>query len=96
MLDVYTERLDVVQLMGIAKLGEQGLPFDERVIRRVQILRQRLPNLAIAVDGGVNLDNAPTLIAAGATRLVVGSALWRAKDLPKALKQWQQLLAKSS
>ncbi len=91
-VDAYVDRLDVVQLMSIAKIGEQGLPFDERVIGRVQILHRRFPHLAIAVDGGVNLDNAPALLEAGATRLVVGSAFWQEvakRGVDKAMHSWR-------
>lgn len=74
-IDSFAHELETVQLMGIAEIGAQGRSFDERVIIRVAALHAKYPHLTIAVDGGVNKKNAEQLIVAGATRLVVGSAL---------------------
>ncbi|MEK7604744.1 MAG: hypothetical protein AAB442_03045 [Patescibacteria group bacterium] len=69
-----------VQVMGIARIGRQGQPFDPRVLEKIRVLHDRHSELAIQVDGGVSLENAPKLIALGVTNLVVGSALLRASD----------------
>lgn len=83
-IDSFAHELETVQLMGIAKIGAQGRPFDTRVIERIRTLHAKYPHLTISVDGGVNKKNADQLIAVGATRLVVGSALkeFYAKDTP--------------
>lgn len=67
---------DFIQVMGIAEIGKQGEPFDARALLRIEELRDRLPSYPISVDGGVELENAPALIEAGATRLVAGSAIF--------------------
>jgi len=72
--------VEYVQFMGIAHIGRQGEPFDRRVLERVRAFRRRHPDIPIQVDGGVSLESAPALLAAGATSLVVGSALLRADD----------------
>lgn len=72
-IDSFAHELKTIQLMGIAHIGTQGEPFDERVIARVASLHAKYPHLTISVDGGVNKKNAKQLIAVGATRLVVGS-----------------------
>jgi ribulose-phosphate 3-epimerase len=77
----HLDRINYVQLMGIAKIGKQHQSFDARVLRKIQEVRTTYPNLTIQIDGGVSRDTAPKLIAAGADRLIVGSALWRAQDL---------------
>ncbi len=74
-LSSFAHELKTVQLMGIAHIGKQGEPFDERVVARVGALHTKYPHLTIAVDGGVNKKNAKMLTDAGAARLVVGSAL---------------------
>lgn len=74
-IDSFVHELKTVQLMGIAHIGSQGQPFDERVIPRVRALHTARPHLTIAVDGGVNKKNAKMLANAGAARLVVGSAI---------------------
>ena len=71
--------VDFVQCMGITKIGYQGQPFDDRVIEKIVDLREHHPDVIISVDGGVNLDTAPRLIRAGATRLVAGSAVLKQK-----------------
>jgi ribulose-phosphate 3-epimerase len=90
----WVEKVSVVQLMGIAKVGEQGQPFDERVLERVKLLRATYPNVKISVDGGVSLDNAAQLVAAGADYLVVGSALWRTSDPLATLQQFNNAIVR--
>lgn len=79
-IDAYIEHISVVQLMGIAEIGVQGQPFDPRVIDRVREVKARYPDVTIEVDGSVNRDTAPLLIAAGATRLAPGSYVLNAED----------------
>ena len=74
-IDSFAHEIQSVQLMGIAEIGAQGRPFDPRVIPRVTALHAKYPHLTISVDGGVNKENAERLVAAGAMRLVVGSAI---------------------
>ncbi len=72
--------VEVVQVMSIAQIGVQGYTFDARAVVRITELRNRYPRIVIAVDGGVNAANAPELVAAGANRLCVGSAILKAED----------------
>lgn len=67
--------VDYVQCMGIAEIGAQGQPFDERVLDRVRAITAEYPELLISVDGSVNQDTIPRLHAAGVGRFVVGSAI---------------------
>lgn len=82
-----------VQVMGIAKVGQQGQPFDERTLTRIQELKQHNPQLPIAVDGGVNATTIPALVKAGADQLAPGSAITKETDPVAAYKQLQTLLA---
>jgi ribulose-phosphate 3-epimerase len=63
---------DFVQFMGIAKIGFQGQPFDQNVLHQIHWLKRELPNMPIAVDGGINRDTAQLVVDAGATKVVVG------------------------
>ena len=83
----HVEKIEFVQCMGIAKIGYQGQPFDERVLEYINRLRVQFPNLPISVDGGVNLDSAPLLRAAGANRLVAGSAIFGAENAADAIRE---------
>lgn len=76
----YAATADGVQLMGIAKIGLQGQPFDERVLDRIAAVRREFPTLPITVDGSVNDTTIAQLKAAGVDRLIVGSAIVKASD----------------
>lgn len=80
-LEEFLAECDGVQLMGIARIGRQGVPFDERVYGRVRKLHALHPELAIAVDGGVSLRTIGELVRAGARRLCVGSAIADSPDM---------------
>jgi len=82
-----------VQLMGIAQVGKQGQPFDERVLPRIRELRTLYPELGITIDGAVNEETLPLLFAAGADRFAPGSAVVKATDPVAAYKHLQRLLA---
>lgn len=80
----FESQFDFVQVMGIAREGRQGEPFDERARHLVERVRHRYPNLPIQVDGGVRRENVRALVAAGATRLVAGSSIFGAEDVKAA------------
>ncbi len=74
------EKFNFVQLMTIASIGSQGIPFEERAYDRIKELRS-MTEKEISVDGGVNESNALKLHEAGVDRLVVGSAIFN-NDVP--------------
>lgn len=88
----YIPEIDFVQIMGIAEIGKQGEPFDERTLDRVAELRAKYPELEIAVDGAVNSVTIPRLLAAGANRLAPGSSVIKAPDPRTAYTELQSLL----
>ena len=83
----YIHAIDFVQCMGIARIGYQGESFDERVISKIEDLREEYPDVTISVDGGVNFESAPKLIAAGAVRLVSGSTILKSKNLEETIEK---------
>ncbi len=89
----YHDRIDFVQYMGIKEIGVQGNPFDERVLARIEEIRSLYPNLEIAVDGGVTKETLPRLMAAGATRLVAGSAVFGTPYPDRAYTELASLLS---
>ena len=92
-LEPYLNDIDYVQLMGIAQIGAQGQPFDNRVIERVHTLRSLAPELTISVDGSVNRDTARVLKDAGVNRLISGSAILAAEDPHRAFEELTALVA---
>lgn len=91
LIEPYIQYCDYVQLMGIARIGLQGQPFDRSVLAKVAAFRRAHPHTPVQVDGGVSLETAPDLLSAGVSRLIVGSALWRAPDLREAFAQFEEL-----
>jgi len=70
---------DAVMLMGVIP-GAQGREFIADTPDKISELKLFFSGL-IAVDGAVNESNVKTLVAAGATDLAVGSALFNAGDI---------------
>lgn len=81
---------DYVQCMGIAHIGVQGEPFDERVLKRIQKIKSTFPLLPVGVDGSVNKETIQILRVAGAERFIAGSAILHSEN-PKVA--YQELLA---
>lgn len=80
LIEPYLGQIQYVQFMGIATIGRQGQPFDERVLGKIRLFRKRYPNIPVQVDGGVTLASAKELVALDVANLVVGSAILRAAD----------------
>ena len=86
----YLDKVDMVLLMSVFAGfgGQKFIPETMDKIRfiRQEIDRQKLQTL-IEIDGGVNIDNAAELFAAGADVLVAGSAVFGAKDPEEAIRK---------
>lgn len=84
-----------IQCMGIEHIGVQGNPFSDKAVDMVKKLHELYgASVRISVDGGVNDSNIPALVAAGARRLVVGSAIFQSVD-PHGTIEMLQALANS-
>jgi ribulose-phosphate 3-epimerase len=81
---------DFVQCMGNDTIGHSGIELDSRVYEKIRDIRSRYPDLTIAVDIGVNEETAPELIAAGATKLVSGSAIFDATNIVETVAALQE------
>lgn len=71
--------IDIVCMMSVNP-GFGGQHFIDHTLVKIQMLRQRIDQLElktiIEVDGGVTLNNAKTIIDAGAHSLVVGTTIF--------------------
>lgn len=90
-LELHKERLQFVQCMGIDHVGFQHQEFDAKVIDRVREIKIKYPQLTVSVDGGVSLENARRLIDAGASRLVVGSAIFNSENAIDAIQKFKRI-----
>lgn len=68
------------QLMTIATIGKQGIPYEESAPARVADAHARFPDTILSVDGGASLKNIESLARAGARRFCAGSAISKAAD----------------
>ena len=83
--------VDFVQCMGIEQIGFQGQDFDERVLAHIQTLKEKFPDLIISVDGAVDFKSASKLVDAGATRLVIGSAIFNSHDIIDTVERFREI-----
>jgi ribulose-phosphate 3-epimerase len=95
-LEPYSDKLQegkvqCIQLMGIDNVGFQGQVFDKKVIAIIKEVKEKYPNLPIQIDGGVNLDTAPLLKAAGAGRLVIGSAIFESENVIEVIEEFMAI-----
>ncbi len=79
--------VDFVQVMGIEHVGFQGQDFSKKCLDHIKALKEKFPDLIISVDGGVSTETAPSLVKAGATRLVAGSAIFNKEDMLGAMEE---------
>jgi ribulose-phosphate 3-epimerase len=94
LIEPFLSQVDYVQFMGIDTVGHQGEPFDQRILPKLRAFKKKYPQMPVQVDGGVSLEIAPALLSAGVSRLIVGSALWKAKDFKVAYKEFEELTTK--
>jgi len=71
--------LDMVNVMTVEP-GFGGQTFIPHSPEKIKRLRDMAPDLEIEVDGGVDAKSAPLVVAAGATVLVAGSAVFGHKQ----------------
>jgi ribulose-phosphate 3-epimerase len=88
----YLPYVDYVQCMGIVERGKQGEPFSDKVLEQLTYLKSHYPHIALSVDGAVNEETLEVLIEAGATRLVVGSAIFNQDDPVDNVQEIQRLV----
>lgn len=84
----YMDRCDVVLVMSVEP-GYGGQAFIPEVLPKIESAREFVEKHGLAadieVDGGITPENAGQVIAAGATVLVAGTAVFRADDPPSAV-----------
>jgi ribulose-phosphate 3-epimerase len=60
--------------------GPSGQAFDERIIKKIEVLSEKMPNVLIEVDGGINKDIAIRVRDAGADIIVAASYVFGSDD----------------
>ncbi len=89
----YLQHVDMVLLMSVfAGFGGQKFieeTYDKIKLLRAEITRRNLQTL-IEIDGGVSLQNAQQLVAAGVDALVAGSAVFKTENPIETIRQLKQ------
>lgn len=86
----YLPLLDQILIMTVEP-GFGGQKFMADQVEKIRMLRAAGFEGVIAVDGGVNPDNAPLLAQAGANLLVMGTAFFKAADPAAVARQIKEL-----
>ncbi len=81
--------IDLVCLMSVNP-GFGGQKFIPQTIERIKQLRRMIDekglNVHIEIDGGVTLDNAASIVAAGADVLVAGNTVFKSANPEETIK----------
>jgi len=96
-LDEILRHVDMVLLMSVDP-GFGGQAFIPEVTQKVARLRRMLDenriDAELEVDGGITVDNAPSLVRAGARVLAIGNSIFNAdKGITQALRTFREILA---
>jgi ribulose-phosphate 3-epimerase len=80
MLDYLIDDIDLVLIMSVNP-GFGGQRFIDSQLRKIESVRKMIDksgrDIALEVDGGIDMETAPRAIAAGADTLVAGTATFR-------------------
>jgi ribulose-phosphate 3-epimerase len=86
--------VDLVLIMSVNP-GFGGQKFIERTYERIKKLKEIInlnnSNALIEVDGGVDLENAPLLLEAGANVLVAGNTVFKSENPTETIKRLKNL-----
>ncbi len=86
--------IDLVCLMSVNP-GFGGQKFIQYTLEKIKQLRKMIDekglNVLIEIDGGVTLENAPSIIAAGADVLVAGNTVFKSADPLATIKKLKSL-----
>lgn len=86
--------LDLVLIMSVNP-GFGGQKFITRTLEKVSLLKEmmlkRNASALIEVDGGVTLDNASSLVQAGADALVAGNTVFASENPQETIRRLKQV-----
>ena len=95
--DEFIHNVDLVLIMSVNP-GFGGQSFIPETLPRIESMRKiidnRKPGVELEVDGGINADNAPDIVRAGADVLVAGNSIFRAEDgISQAMQRLREATA---
>jgi ribulose-phosphate 3-epimerase len=87
---------DIVCMMSVNPGfgGQEFIPYTLDKIKQLRkMIDERGLKTLIEIDGGVTVENAPSIIAAGADVLVAGNTVFKSADPKATIRQLKQLKA---
>ena len=82
-VEEFLSHVDLVLVMSVNP-GFGGQSFIPETLPRIahmrRIIDSRKPSIELEVDGGINAENAPDIVKAGANVLVAGNSVFRAEE----------------
>jgi len=96
-VDEFIHHVDLILIMSVNP-GFGGQSFIPETLPRIanmrKIIDSRKPGVELEVDGGINADNAPDIVKAGANVLVAGNSVFRAEEgISQALQRLREATA---
>jgi ribulose-phosphate 3-epimerase len=93
----FTPHVDLVLVMSVNP-GFGGQSFIPETLPKIANMRKILDDsrlsVELEVDGGINADNAPDIVKAGANVLVAGNSIFRAREgIGRALQRLREAAA---
>ena len=88
----YFADLDLILVMSVEP-GFGGQSFMPDMMEKIKKLRPKFKGL-ISVDGGIDPQNAPKALEAGADILVAGSAIFGKSDRAKVIQEFREISKK--
>ncbi len=93
LLNDILHEIDIVLLMSVNP-GFGGQSFIQYTLEKIKQLRKMIDehelNILIEIDGGVTVDNAESIVRAGADVLVAGSTVFKANDPAGTIERLKQ------
>jgi len=96
-VDEFIHHVDLILIMSVNP-GFGGQSFIPETLPRIasmrKILDDRRPGVELEVDGGINADNAPDIVEAGATVLVAGNSIFKSREgISRALQKLREAVS---
>ena len=97
MVEEFLPHVDLVLVMSVNP-GFGGQSFRPETLPRIANIRRILDDRALhaelEVDGGINAENAPDIVKAGANVLVAGNSIFRAEEgISRALQRLREAVS---
>jgi ribulose-phosphate 3-epimerase len=93
-IEAYLDKVDMVLVMSVNP-GFGGQKFITESIDKIKqvkrLLEQKNLSIDIEIDGGINIDNLPSVLEAGANVIVAGSAIFKG-DAAENVKAFKDIM----